>query len=80
ETPVTVKVRGGYHNVAFFFDSISKMKRIVTISDVVMSDPKVENTVNKVQVAFKATTYTATTQAEKEEAAAKDAKGKKKKK
>lgn len=80
EIPVSVEVRGGYHNVAFFFDSISKMKRIVTISDVAISDAKVENTVNKVQVTFKATTYAATTEAEKEQAAIKDAKAKGKKK
>lgn len=68
EIPVAIEVRGGFHNVAFFFDTISKMKRIVTISDISISDPKVENTVNKVQVVFKATTYTAATEGEKQQA------------
>lgn len=68
EIPVSVDVRGGFHNVAFFFDTISKMKRIVTISDITISDPKVENTVNKVQVSFKATTYTATSESEQQQA------------
>ena len=78
EIPVSVEVRGSYHNVGFFFDTISKMKRIVTISDVSISDSKIENTVNKVQVSFRATTYTATSQAGKTQAG-QNAKGKKKK-
>lgn len=58
EIPVQVEVRGGFHNVALFFDSISKMKRIVTLSDIVLGEPKVEKNVNQLQVVFKATTYT----------------------
>jgi type IV pilus assembly protein PilO len=40
EIPVEVKVTGGYHDVANFFDQVSKLPRIVNISDVKMKDPK----------------------------------------
>lgn len=40
EIPVEVKVTGNYHDVARFFDTVSKLPRIVNISDVKMTDPK----------------------------------------
>lgn len=36
EIPVSIKVAGGYHNVATFFDNVSKLFRIVNIQDVHM--------------------------------------------
>lgn len=42
EIPVTINVRGPYHNVGFFFDQVSKLERIVTVSNVRMSSPKKE--------------------------------------
>lgn len=36
EIPVSIKVAGGYHNVATFFDNVSKLFRIVNIKDVHM--------------------------------------------
>lgn len=41
EIPVSIKVTGGYHNVAAFFDNVSKLFRIVNIKDIHMkSDQK----------------------------------------
>ncbi len=34
EIPVTIKVTGSYHNIAVFFDKISKLYRIVNVFDV----------------------------------------------
>jgi type IV pilus assembly protein PilO len=34
EIPVKIQVRGGYHNLAIFFDQVSRLSRIVNISDI----------------------------------------------
>jgi len=38
EVPVQIVMDGGYHEVGVFFDKVSKMNRIVSVSDVVLSD------------------------------------------
>jgi len=43
EIPITINVRGPYHNMGFFFDQISKLERIVTVSNVKMGAPKRED-------------------------------------
>ncbi|PIE64780.1 MAG: pilus assembly protein PilO [Desulfobacterales bacterium] len=43
EIPVNINVRGPYHSMGFFFDQVSKLDRIVTVSNVTLSNP------NKVQ-------------------------------
>jgi type IV pilus assembly protein PilO len=40
EIPIAINVRGPYHNIGFFFDQISKMERIVSVSNIKMSTPK----------------------------------------
>jgi type IV pilus assembly protein PilO len=40
EIPITINVRGPYHNIGFFFDQVSKLERIVSVSNVKMSTPK----------------------------------------
>ena len=37
EIPVSIKVVGGYHNVAAFFDNVARLHRIVNIRNVVMA-------------------------------------------
>ena len=34
EIPVSIEVKGDYHNVALFFDKVARMDRIVNISDI----------------------------------------------
>lgn len=41
EIPIMLKLTGGYHNVAVFFDSVSKLTRIVNMLNVKMEQPKV---------------------------------------
>jgi type IV pilus assembly protein PilO len=36
EIPVLIKVAGGYHNVAMFFDNVSRLYRIVNMRDIEM--------------------------------------------
>jgi type IV pilus assembly protein PilO len=40
EIPIILKLSGGYHNVALFFDSVSKLTRIVNMLNVKMDQPK----------------------------------------
>lgn len=54
--PVKMAVRGSYHEIAVFLDRLSKMPRIVNVTDLNMSAPTMEN--KKIVVA---STYTATT-------------------
>lgn len=54
--PVKMAVKGSYHEIAVFLDRLSKMPRIVNVTDLNMSAPVMEN--KKIVVA---STYTATT-------------------
>lgn len=40
ETPIKVKVTGGYHDIASFVSDISKLSRIVTLQDIAMEPAK----------------------------------------
>jgi len=42
ELPVSINVRGPYHNMGFFFDQVSKLERIVSVTNIKMSSPKKE--------------------------------------
>lgn len=40
EIPININVRGPYHNMGFFLDQVSKLDRIVTVSNIKLSSPK----------------------------------------
>ena len=40
EIPVKIQVTGGYHNLAIFFDQVSKLSRIVNISNIKIKGAK----------------------------------------
>lgn len=40
--PITIKVRGPYHNMGYFFDQVSKLERIVSVTNVRMGSPQQE--------------------------------------
>ena len=40
EIPVTIQVNGPYHNVGLFLYKVSKLNRIVTVSNITMGSPK----------------------------------------
>ena len=42
EIPISIKVKGPYHNMGVFLDQVSKLDRIVTVSDISMGGPKRE--------------------------------------
>jgi len=42
DIPVAINVRGPYHSVGSFFDRVSKLERIVSVTNIRMSSPKLE--------------------------------------
>jgi len=43
DVPVSINVRGPYHSVGSFFDRVSKLDRIVSVTNIKMSSPKLED-------------------------------------
>jgi len=41
--PIPMAVKGNYHEIATFFDSLGRMRRIVNVSDIVLDAPKEVN-------------------------------------
>ena len=78
EIPVDIKVEGPYHNVGVFLDKISKLSRIVTVSNVNMGTPTLTDGEMVLNTSFNLVTYRFVEPSQQEE---KDkGKGKKKKK
>jgi len=57
EIPVKVELSGNYHSLGYFFSSLTKLNRIVNISDIKISDPKPEKEYATVKISFMATTF-----------------------
>jgi type IV pilus assembly protein PilO len=58
EIPVSIKVTGTYHEVAVFFDKVSRLSRIVNIEDIKMAAGKSSNQSEvKLNISCKAVTY-----------------------
>lgn len=57
--PVNVEVAGGYHTAAIFFDRISKLSRIVTVQDVRIGTPRVDQGRVVTQTVFDLVAYAA---------------------
>lgn len=59
EVPVSVNMTGSFHRLAYFFSSLTRMDRIVNISDINLANPKTEGTEATLKVTFTAVTFTA---------------------
>lgn len=57
EIPVNVEVVGNYHSLGYFFSSLTKLSRIVNISDIKLGNPKTERGIAEIKVNFTATTF-----------------------
>lgn len=57
EVPVQIVMDGGYHEVGVFFDKVSKMNRIVSVTDIVLSDAKSSGNETVLTVTGKVVTY-----------------------
>jgi len=59
EIPVKVDLEASYHNLGYFFSSITKLNRIINISDIKLSDPKPGKNNSVLKISFTATTFSA---------------------
>jgi type IV pilus assembly protein PilO len=57
EVPVEMSVRGGYHQIALFFEKVRRLDRIVNISDIGIKSPQMVDGRLQVDASFSATTY-----------------------
>ena len=57
EVPVEMTVRGGYHQIALFFEKVRHLNRIVNIGNISIRDPQMIDGRLQVEGAFSATTY-----------------------
>lgn len=57
EIPVKVELAGSYHSLGYFFSSLTKLNRIVNISDIKISDPKSQKESAVEKISFAATTF-----------------------
>ena len=57
EIPVSVEVAGGYHALGVFFDKISKLPRIINVSNIRMGTPKTQQNRVFIQTSFSATAF-----------------------
>ncbi len=55
--PVVMSVTGNYHEIGVFLDSLSKLARIVNVTNIKMSTPKLVNEKLVVQSSYVATTF-----------------------
>ena len=55
--PVKMAIAGNYHSIAVFFDKVAKLARIVNVTDIKLSKPKIENKRVVLEAEFLATTF-----------------------
>jgi len=73
EIPLSIRVEGGYHNTAEFFDRVAALPRIVTIKDIVIS-PNGKAGSGKLNTSCSAVTYKFIEQADNKKKAKKSKK------
>jgi type IV pilus assembly protein PilO len=55
--PVKMKISGNYHSIAVFFDKVSKLARIVNVTDIKLGEARLENQKVVLRAEFLATTF-----------------------
>lgn len=55
--PINMKVTGNYHEIAVFFDSVGKLKRIVNIANLAFKNPRKRNEKVILDAEYQATTF-----------------------
>ena len=81
EVPVEMAVRGGYHQIALFFDKVRHLDRIVNIANMSITNPEPQaGGQPRIESSFFATTYRFLSKEEQEkQQQAEEEKAKKKK-
>lgn len=59
EIPVRVELSGSYHNLGYFSSRLTRLNRIVNISDIKLSDPEPKKGSAILKISFIATTFSA---------------------
>jgi type IV pilus assembly protein PilO len=67
EVPVELELRGSYHEVAMFFDRLSKLSRIVYVQDIQMKEPTEASGKVLVSVTGRLTTFRFLSEQERQE-------------
>jgi type IV pilus assembly protein PilO len=80
DVPVEMNVRGGYHQIALFFDKVRYLDRIVNLSDLSLKNPQAVDGQIQVESSFFATTYRFLSEEERVRIAKEKEEGEKKKK
>jgi type IV pilus assembly protein PilO len=62
EIPVMVTLKGSYHRLGQFFSSLTRLERIVNISDIALGNPEIVGKEVILGVSFSAVTFTTTTE------------------
>ncbi|MEK7379066.1 MAG: type 4a pilus biogenesis protein PilO [Candidatus Binatota bacterium] len=70
EIPVDIVVRGGFHNVATFFDEVGRLNRLVNIANIELRNPKANEDQVIMEVSTVATTFRFLDEAERAKIAA----------
>ncbi|OGQ50982.1 MAG: hypothetical protein A2W66_04175 [Deltaproteobacteria bacterium RIFCSPLOWO2_02_56_12] len=70
EIPVDIVVRGGFHNVATFFDEVGRLNRLVNIANIELRNPKASGDQVIMDVSTVATTFRFLDEAERGKIAA----------
>ena len=70
EIPVDIVVRGGFHNVATFFDEVGRFNRLVNIANIELRNPKANEDQVIMEVSTIATTFRFLDEAERAKIAA----------
>ena len=78
EIPVDIVVRGGFHNVATFFDEVGRLNRLVNIANIELRNPRANEDQVIMEVSTVATTFRFLDEAERAKIAAEKAKAAKK--
>ncbi len=73
EVPVELELRGSYHEIAMFFDRLSKLSRIVYVQDITMEEPEEASGKVIVTVSGRLTTFRFLGEGERGGAAPKEA-------
>jgi len=70
EIPVDIVVRGGFHNVATFFDEVGRLNRLVNIANIELRNPRANEDQVIMEVSTIATTFRFLDEAERAKIAA----------
>ena len=57
EVPYSVEIEGGYHNLGLFFDRVSKLPRLINISEISIKGKDKQETNSTITAEFVATTF-----------------------